>query len=552
MPIDIKDFQEEVDYKFWKRRTQMFPFPDPENFKDLNREDFLNTLGRKLHFYEHAFQKPEYLYLPKYQGILRKVKIYSLEDSCIYYYCVKKIEEEISEKIMENKNVYGGFQFSKRLRSLDREDDELIYDPKYGTGYNPINYRKEWKKYHKKARQLATENYDYYIQMDIAHFYDDINLAILEEEIRNSVEGKLEIINLLFHFLRFSDKRDRGYTSSYVGIPQEYLGDMSRLLANFYLIPFDTKIRSYLENHFRSDDQYEYMRWADDIWICYKGDQRHANHLVKQASLELGKLDLHLNEKKLRIRTGEEFDQYWKFSKWDAMLKNKDDMDFMLKMYNELYEEENRTGRWYSLARYILKIITSDKSNLEYFQDFKQDSDFFEKLLQYPLMIPKLKTKHKQFCSDLIRRHPKLKSYSQDYLSSQRNYCPLIEYFLLSRIANATSNDSEPVDVDFFTKYFFEGSGPESLAQEYKWYTRCICLDFFRAHSEFIENERKDELGNICEHLSAISNNQNQIERRYSIKFLFNLRRMRGKGILDGCYNRPEDLSLINYLNSKS
>lgn len=279
--IDIKRFEISIDNSFWNYITKKSSFADVINFDDIEKKSFIIELANKVNHYEHHFAVPEFLFLPKSNGILRKIKVFSLADSVLYYYCVKEMQNELSNVIKSVPNVFGGFKFSPDLRMKNSDLDQFKSNPEYEK-FAKNNYRKEWSEYQNIAEAISARQYDYYIHIDIAHFYDDINLDILEKRLRSYIYEKDSIIDLLFHILKNSDREDFGYSPTTSGLPQEEIGEMSRLLANFYLNSFDQNLTNWLKKYFKCEinEKFVYTRFADDMWVSFNGESYDSYEVV--------------------------------------------------------------------------------------------------------------------------------------------------------------------------------------------------------------------------------------------------------------------------------
>ena len=295
--MKLNDFKKEIDNVFWENITNKIKYKDVVNFNDVNKNDFLDELVNHLQLSSYSVSTPVYYYFPKSKGILRRVKIYRLKDICVYYYCVKKLENKLVDKIREISTAFGGFKFSKDNKSWNNEVLMHFDEGEYESIISRDNYRQEWKDYTKMALEAYKKGFKKYIHIDIAHFYDDINLDILEKEVRNIIIDQKELIDLLFYFLRMSDNKDLGYSVATVGIPQEEIGEMSRVLANFYLANYDKSIVEYLDSLFGADN-YLYFRYSDDMWFCI--DEDLSNNIIQKASLLLNSIKLHVNTEKIK------------------------------------------------------------------------------------------------------------------------------------------------------------------------------------------------------------------------------------------------------------
>lgn len=120
--------------------------------------------------------------------------------------------------------------------------------------------------------------------LDIAKFYDSINLDILERKIRAHVDRQnYPAVDLLFVLLRFWNRSLEGYGAKSVGLPLEEIGDNSRILANFYLAEYDETLVSFGES-FQPGGKY--LRYADDQ-ILMASEMDQAEETLFRAGVEL-------------------------------------------------------------------------------------------------------------------------------------------------------------------------------------------------------------------------------------------------------------------------
>lgn len=399
--MKLNDFKKEIDNVFWENITNKIKYKDVVNFNDVNKNDFLDELVNHLQLSSYSVSTPVYYYFPKSKGILRRVKIYRLKDICVYYYCVKKLENKLVDKIREISTAFGGFKFSKDNKSWNNEVLMHFDEGEYESIISRDNYRQEWKDYTKMALEAYKKGFKKYIHIDIAHFYDDINLDILEKEVRNIIIDQKELIDLLFYFLRMSDNKDLGYSVATVGIPQEEIGEMSRVLANFYLANYDKSIVEYLDSLFGADN-YLYFRYSDDMWFCI--DEDLSNNIIQKASLLLNSIKLHVNTEKIKILSNDEFNEYWKFTEWDKVDDNKDNINYLINIHHR-FNENNQTGRWISLAKYYIKVLMSDLENIEVMHKKDEMYNFIKYLLKNPQIVQSLDENHRLFFIEIINKY---------------------------------------------------------------------------------------------------------------------------------------------------
>ncbi|MFZ9180944.1 MAG: RNA-directed DNA polymerase [Rickettsiales bacterium] len=233
-------------------------------------------------------------------NIVRRVVDFKFRDFFLYYYLVYQLQDEIAENRVEN--TFGGFRFGNALKTKENEDTRVIEEEIY-----PTMDKHTWSKIYGEFNSILLsstndERYKYVAELDIANFYDNINLSLLEEAIRHKANNsKAKIISLLFYFLQFWDKKYHFYNARTAGIPQDIAGDASRLLANFYLQIYD----DYIYKKCQSFD-IKYIRYADDQ-VFFSNDQESLKKVVYLASRYLSKIHLNINNKKVFYGTIEQF-----------------------------------------------------------------------------------------------------------------------------------------------------------------------------------------------------------------------------------------------------
>jgi len=596
--IKVKQLIGSIDIRFWNHVCKDRTFADIIDFEDIDREEFLKEVAISIIKGTFHFSPPFYFYAPKSMGILRKIKSYELGATCIYYFCIKSIQDELIQEIKKVNNVFGGFRMTddlkltpqkvinlktgvkeeakdhegelqdtdsknkspgpksedekpknESIKKLNKGDDILIEpDDSYAVVPGILSkyaYRQEWSDYQNLAKKLHEDNYDFYIHIDIAHFYNDINLNILEKTVRSTVHRRDKIIDLLFFFLKNSDRNEDGFDRTTVGIPQEDVGEMSRLLANFYLTPFDKEVSKLGEIELLKKSNFIYTRYADDIWIAYNGSEELAYHIIQRISLNLNDLKLHINEKKLTVLNNREFGQYWKFEIWHELKQNLKDVNYLVDLKDRLYYGDV-TGRWYSPFSYALTIIMNNYHG----GIFEKNNESTEKLVQQLLNTPqlalsggrKMKPRVKDFFVRILEDNSNVLNTFKEYLRSESLVYPSQEYFLYQVICSFSNKD----EVYSFIKdeYF------KAKSNDYSWFSKIIMLQFFIDNIDLIENDLAYQ-EKLIKHLGEISNFANYYERRYNIRLLMKFRDNAGQGVLENFYNKPEDLKFIKFIKRK-
>ncbi len=322
------------DQKFWQwiNNKSYIPYE-----KITDKEIFLTNIYKKIAARTYYPKPPkEYLSLNKGHGVVRIIPSFQLEDLCVYYYCVRKLERFIA--VNHVPGTYGGFGIHGELRRI--EEDEIkniknqyrvvsLGDKSYvfsDGGYmlssmNSDAWKMNWGDFNSKLYfncNSKDEKFEYATELDISNFYDSIQLDNLEYKIRKYVKNNLnDVVYLLMHFLRFWNRHVNFYRQQGAGIPQDAFGECSRIIANFYLQDYDKEISSYCKKK-----GCNYFRYADDQ-IIFTHNKSEAIEIVSKASSLLMREGLNFNQKKVNIMSIKLFKKYFCFDNFFALKPNK-------------------------------------------------------------------------------------------------------------------------------------------------------------------------------------------------------------------------------------
>lgn len=349
MKIDKESFIKIFDTSFWKKlKDSIVPFNEnPE------KTEFLNELFEEIiNFTYHPSNPRDYIVINKHNGISRYVPTFTRKDYCVFYFCIKLLESEIAVNRVEG--TYGGWNLGNEIRLKEEQEIiELDYVP-FNT-FNELSWIQEWQSFQKIARKYRDiGEWTCFTNTDISNFYDCINLTILERKIRHVIpKQKQEIVTLLFHFLRNWNKKLEGYNIKTVGIPQDEIGDCSRILANFYLQDYDLKMKEISENL-----DCKYIRFADDQ-IFYANSLENSRKLLFEASRELLRINLNLNSSKVKeFRSVIEFNEYWAFEIFDLL--NNETEESSINKAVEKYIYNTNTNRKFRDVSVLKRLLRTD------------------------------------------------------------------------------------------------------------------------------------------------------------------------------------------------
>lgn len=349
-----EEFKQIVSDSLWQHIRKNGYLP-PDNTEGRNQfcERIYNLITNREY---HPSLPREYVIADKHNGSTRLIPVFTLDDTAVYYYCVKALEDYLAEGYVDC--TFGGFRLNGKI--TDQENNlfnEINAMPVYGSefSYNPTGWVNAWRGFQYKAFQISREEgLNYFVSLDIGNFYPSINLALLENKIRNSADKSLsDEIDLLFYFLKYWDRKIAFYSPRGVGIPMDDFGDSSRLLANFFLQEYDRKVYDYCQNNGA-----KYLRFADDQVICTP-DKAVADKIIRFASLELSRIGLYVNSGKIkRFDTRNKFEKYWAFEIF-IKLDQQETLEEGIKDY--LSADKNNI-RWVSVLR---RIIGRDLNNID-------------------------------------------------------------------------------------------------------------------------------------------------------------------------------------------
>lgn len=140
-----------------------------------------------------------------------------------------------------------------------------------------------------KMRNLYNQGYCYVVDIDLSKYFDTINHDLLLEMLRRTIKDE-RVIQLIKGFLKSGMMKDGVVVETEAGSPQG--GNLSPLLSNIYLTPFDKELER--RGH-------KFARYADDVNIYVKS-KRAAIRVMQSCTRFLErKLKLHVNREKSQV-----------------------------------------------------------------------------------------------------------------------------------------------------------------------------------------------------------------------------------------------------------
>ena len=294
--VSFVQFSKWFNRDFWRAfREGTFPIFLPTN--DQEKRELLESIYKDIITSRYAPSLPENeILINKGYGISRIVPVFSIRDYCVYYFCIKELEDVLCGNRTEN--TFGGWTLGGRIRKKEYEEIEHDFGNDYGKfSFNPLAWSKAFGEFNSLLfSQLDGGYYEHILQFDIANFYDSIRLNILERWIReDSPSDKGFIISLLFYFLNHWNRHNTFLEHQTVGLPQDALADCSRILANYYLQRYD-KFAAEACAAINS----LYFRYADDQMILTNTPEK-LNGVMLLLSKNLDHYGLRINQKKVNL-----------------------------------------------------------------------------------------------------------------------------------------------------------------------------------------------------------------------------------------------------------
>lgn len=315
MVIDQINFKRILYGKSMYRHLKKSKLPLRDGDFPPEQKRFVDTLYEDVRAGRYFPSIPRgYIVQDKSRGVSRIIPVLNVTDSCLYYYCLKYLEDFLA--INRVPGTWGGWRLGNPMRrheDSERESLQGMGDFYLGSGsYYPARWIKNWTEYqnlaHLKSRQYHLHHS---ILFDVSNFYDSVNLETLERKVRSAVPvSHSETVDLLFILLRNWNRALGGYGPRSVGLPQDDIGDCSRILANFYLQDYDQIMHQLC---IKTEGGGEYLRYADDQIVMTKNRQ-DGQMILFHASSALHRIGLNINTSKVKeIASRDDFAYFWGF-----------------------------------------------------------------------------------------------------------------------------------------------------------------------------------------------------------------------------------------------
>lgn len=341
-----KDFQEYFNKSFWKSFSNAYHLIG----EIKNKEAIVKSLYEDIKSRNYYPSIPKiFLYEDKGNSIARTIPVFEVKDYCLYYYCIKRLEREIALNRIEN--TFGGWTLGGLIRKSEEDEiekktkkhnsNEEILAEAYGVSiteysFNPKAWSRAYGDFNSKLYATSKDSdYKWLVEFDISNFYDCIRLDLLEIWVREIAKKEsTEVVGILFHFLNYWNRGSNNYNKQTVGLPQDAVGDFSRILANFYLQDYDHYMFKLCKKY-----KCRYLRYADDQFI-FGASKKELEYITFLASKKLNCYGLSINQKKVKYSTTEDLIEYRSFAIFDEIqgdkIKIKDNVEKFIDSYFSL------------------------------------------------------------------------------------------------------------------------------------------------------------------------------------------------------------------------
>lgn len=293
--MKLRDFHKWFKYGFWRAfKHHDFPIEIPKTSKEkeaLLKEVFESIVSAR---YTPSIPEAE-MVINKGHGVARTVPVFCIKDYCVYYFCIKELEDILCGE--RTTNTFGGWTLGGNLRKYENSEIECELTDYGRYSFNPFAWIKVFGEFNSLLfSQLDKGNFSYILQFDLSNFYDSVRLDILERWMREDAKSeKGWVITLLFYLLNQWNRRNTGLHPQTVGLPQDALSDCSRILSNYYLQRYDKFAKTVCDRVGAV-----YFRYADDQLILLRNTNSKPN-LLLLLTRNLDRYGLRVNQKKVRI-----------------------------------------------------------------------------------------------------------------------------------------------------------------------------------------------------------------------------------------------------------
>jgi hypothetical protein len=190
---------------------------------------------------------------------------------------------------------------AKKRNSLFREIEVKVPFLKKRTIHAISRFEswyERWPEFESDAyHAYTTEGYTHLTKTDITAYFENIDLRLLEAQIRSLLKREEnKMIQLLFRILESWTRSTSTGTPVGRGIPQG--SDVSSFFSNLYLVPLDRALLQFCRQH-----DAKWFRYVDDVKVFTKSEH-DAREVVFLINKSLRALHLNLQGSKTEVLSG--------------------------------------------------------------------------------------------------------------------------------------------------------------------------------------------------------------------------------------------------------
>ncbi len=248
-----------------------------------SRDDFIaDTAGyldygiqrsRRLQFLSEQLSTDRYrprrctkIDVPKSGLAVRPGETLHIEDSivmhAITYLLAPRLDREFGDEVYSYRLAPDWEKRAKRAKQIfgftRSEDIPFLKNKTIHKIYRTKPWFYTWPEFDAEAAAAIIESkYTHLTITDISSYFENIDIDLLDIQLRKLVPNEPRIIHLYTSILRHWSRRTLAGRSMNRGIPQG--NDVSSFIGNVYLLPLDEKLREFCGNH-------------DAIWFRYMDD----------------------------------------------------------------------------------------------------------------------------------------------------------------------------------------------------------------------------------------------------------------------------------------
>jgi len=277
--------------------------------------DFASNLEERLDYLVEEVQalryRPHHLIdvdVPKSGLSVRPGNVLPIDESVVLHAIVYVLAPALDKHL--SRNVYSyrlhpqWQKKAKERKSIFRDGEPVFPFLKKRTIHrlDPFeSWYEAWPRFVREAAAAQTsEGYTHLTKTDITSYFENIDLDMLEDQIRRLLkrDGESKVLHVLFRILRGWTRTTSAGTVIARGLPQG--NNASSFLANLYLIPLDRTLDAFCQKNDAG-----WLRYVDDVKIFSKTEQV-ARETVFTINRALRSLHLNLQGSKTEILSGPE------------------------------------------------------------------------------------------------------------------------------------------------------------------------------------------------------------------------------------------------------